>query len=543
MTDCRPDPARAEALALAFTGWPSVTGSAGEAEFPKALRQTLAALPYFQANPSDLWLDPLPGDPQGRSNLFALVRGEGARTVLLSGHFDVVAAQDYGDLASLAFHPALLTAPLIERLERSGENPLALADLRSGAFLPGRGLLDMKAGLAAGAALLEAFAASPQRRGNLLLVATPDEENQSAGMRAAADRLPEILAERGLQAVLGINLDATQDTGDGSKGRVVALGGVGKLLLSALVVGKEAHASYPQNGVNAAYLAAAIAERVEFAPELAESGAAPPTLLGQRDLKAAYDVTTPARVWLIWNLLRHDRRGADLLAAASGLVRAAAREAAERLRARLGPAATQLTPSWTDIPVLSFAEVKGRAAAADPGFEAAHAALARELALRADLDSPGRSRLLTEHAFGASRLEGPVVILGFAAMPYPATPAPGAAIEALVAAAAGRIAARFGTTVELVRRWPVISDMSFLGPADGDDLREVAAATPIWGSAIAWDLARTPTPGVPMVNLGPWGRDYHHWLERVHAPYAFEVLPALLAEIATSALADPEPTR
>ena len=45
---------------------------------------------------------------------------------------------------------------------RTGENPLALADFESGDFLPGRGLLDMKAGLAAGIAAMEAYAGDGQ---------------------------------------------------------------------------------------------------------------------------------------------------------------------------------------------------------------------------------------------------------------------------------------------------------------------------------------------------------------------------------------------
>ena len=46
---------------------------------------------------------------------------------------------------------------MIAKLEMTGENPLALADLKSGDFLPGRGLLDMKSGLAAGLAAMEAY--------------------------------------------------------------------------------------------------------------------------------------------------------------------------------------------------------------------------------------------------------------------------------------------------------------------------------------------------------------------------------------------------
>jgi len=41
-----------------------------------------------------------------------------------------------------------------------------------------------------------------------------------------------------------------------------------------------------------------------------------------------------------------------------------------------------------------------------------------------------------------------------------------------------------------------------------------------------------PAPGGwPCINIGPWGRDYHTWLERLHAPYAFETLPRVLLSV------------
>jgi arginine utilization protein RocB len=71
-----------------------------------------------------------------------------------------------------------------------------------------------------------------------------------------------------------------------------------------------------------------------------------------------------------------------------------------------------------------------------------------------------------------------------------------------------------------------ISDVSFFGEAAGD-LSVVAANTPIWGKS--FDM---PEPGgFPTINIGPWGRDYHTWLERLHAPYAFEILPRVLLSV------------
>jgi len=118
-----------------------------------------------------------------------------------------------------------LSEPLAEQL-----GGRAAIELRSGAFLPGRGVLDMKSGLAVGIALLERFAQDPERQGNLLFVATPDEEGGSHGMRSAAAQLPEIAAEWGLDLAAALNLDITVDQADGREGRVIYTGSVGKLL-------------------------------------------------------------------------------------------------------------------------------------------------------------------------------------------------------------------------------------------------------------------------------------------------------------------------
>jgi arginine utilization protein RocB len=92
-----------------------------------------------------------------------------------------------------------------------------------------------------------------------------------------------------------------------------------------------------------------------------------------------------------------------------------------------------------------------------------------------------------------------------------------------------------------IEYFPAIADMSFVGPVDEVDLVETAQQTPLWGSSIRWDLSRGATPGVPIINIGPWGRDYHHWLERVHAPYAFEVLPVLVQSVARHVLVPERP--
>ncbi|MHA0035066.1 hypothetical protein ACXXDK_09160 [Deinococcus sp. PESE-38] len=71
-----------------------------------------------------------------------------------------------------------------------------------------------------------------------------------------------------------------------------------------------------------------------------------------------------------------------------------------------------------------------------------------------------------------------------------------------------------------------ISDMSWFGTADSADIAVVNANTPAPAAHI-----HAPPAGLPCINLGPWGRDYHQWLERAYAPYSFGTLPRLVSAL------------
>lgn len=487
--------ARAREIALELTSWPSVTGTPEEAIFSGRLAAYLKQ-PGF----SEAWTEAIPGESSGRSNVFLLKRGKSPRTIVLAGHFDTVPFDDYGDLAPLALHPVMLREAMIAKLEVTGENTLALADLKSGEFLPGRGLLDMKSGLAAGLAAMEAH----QGELSLLFVATPDEEDRSAGMRAAAPALADIAKARGLDVELVINLDAISDQGDGSAGRVVALGSIGKQLVTAFVAGKEAHACYPQDGANSAYIAAELTTEFELAQELGEESgnehAAPPTALHAKDLKTGYNVTTPAQSFVYWNTLQHRRSATEVLEISLTLARRAVARAEIKLKRA--------------IPVMTYAELAARSPKVKLASRAA------ELAMRQDLDLPERSKLLTHYAWQLSGLSGPAVVVGFGSIPYPAVSLRNERLGAVITEAVQPFG--LGT----VSYFPGISDMSFVGETTGN-ASSPAENTPIWGTS--FNLAESVV--YPCINIGPWGRDYHHWLERLHTPYAFETLPRVLLAV------------
>lgn len=527
---------RARDWALFLTRHGSVTGSEGELGLPSALRARLLESPFL-AN-ARIFTIPAPGDGLDRVCLAVLVRGTGKRTVLLTGHFDTVTDEDYGPLQPLATDPLLLAPALIRQLsvipaaERSAKESLALEDLTSGAFLPGRGLLDMKAGLAAGLAALEDFAADPARTGNLLFVAVPDEEVNSAGARALAAALPEIEAKEAIEVMAAINLDCIGDEGDGREGQAVALGSVGKLLATTLVIGAPTHASHAFQGLNAGALSGALAARLEWAPELADLSGGdegiPPLLLGVKDSKRHYDVTTPASVFSIFNILSQGRSATDTLDILHRLVTAAVEEFRTALAARRDAV---LGHSAGPVPEVTILRASELIAGLDNESRKALGETARGLA-REKLSLPDQNQRLTERAFALSGRRGPAVILGLGSLPYlPVTlgkSEDSRKLRRVIDEARAAMTAETGVSIGLRAFFPGISDMSFLGEADAAELSLLKAETPAWDSAIGWTGA---VGNVPTINIGPWGRDFHTPLERLHQPYAFDILPRLLAAV------------
>ena len=539
---------RAREIADRLVAWPSVTGTAGEAAFADHARGLLLEIPYFAAHPEDVALIDSHGTPPAR-NVAALVRGRGRRCVVLAGHYDTVSITDYGALSPCALQPDALATALAADLRahpRNAHEELALADLDSGAYRPGRGMLDMKSGDAAGIVALERFAQERYREGNLLLLLTPDEENRSRGMRSMRDALPDLARRWGLDIVAGINLDSVSDLGDGDDGRAVHVGTVGKQMPFAYVVGRPTHAGYPYDGVSASLIGAEIIRAVEARPELCDEAfgelAPPPVCLEARDLRAGYNVTTPAAFWLAFNWLTHARGPDAVLGQFRGIVAAAMQAALDRLAA--GARAFDRRTGGVHVPhppgaLWSFADLKARAFE-QGGDEAIARHEALLTALRHEENPLAASRALVADLVASARVEGPAVVTGFASLHYPATHAGAehAAVLAAIEAAVAGVAAAHGTSVRRREYFAGICDMSFLGVRpDPGQAAFVAANTP---SPDAIDMAPADALCFPVVNIGPWGREYHQRTERVHAAYAFAVLPDLLTAAAGAVLRLPQ---
>ena len=536
---------RVKDLSYRLVSWPSESGTPGEAAFGDRLADLLREIPYFRDHPENVAVLDSHGSPMAK-NVVAVVRGAGRRTLALGGHFDTVETTNYVDLQHLARQPDELMAALITDLENrplSGAEQRALEDFRSGDYVPGRGMLDMKSGVAAGIAVLERFSQMPDRQGNLVLFATPDEERNSRGMRALRDDLAGLTSRWGLDQVGGVNLDATSDLGDGSEGRAIYYGTIGKLLPFAFVIGQASHASYPFEGVSAHRIASEIMQAMEANTDLCDTGngevSPPPICLEAKDLRGGYEVTTPDKVWLAFNWLFHSRSAADLQADFYAIVDQAMQRAladfsgkaeAYRQLTEAGDSAGHGAPTLSGK-VIPFGQLRAQAFAAD-GIAERYAALERELAAN---DNPlDVTRRLVTMLVAEARLTGPIVVTGFSSLHYPhshldETKPLDRDFAAAIERARTAIPAKHDTSFKRREYFTGISDMSFFGTVGGGSNSTVVADnTP----ANLW-VDRPPRDGLeyPVVNIGPWGREFHQRLERLYMPYGFDLFPRFIFEI------------
>ena len=532
---------RVKDISYRLVSWASESGTPGEAAFADKLAALLREIPYFREHPEDIAVLDSHGSPMAK-NVVAVVRGKGRRMLALGGHFDTVETTNYLDLKHLACQPDELKAALLADLESrplSATEARALEDLRSGDFIPGRGMLDMKSGVAAGIAVLERFSQMPDRDGNLVLFATPDEERNSRGMRSLRDALPALMKRWNLDPVGGVNLDATSDQGDGSDGRAIYYGTIGKLLPFAFVLGQSSHASYPFEGVSAHRIASEIMLAFEANPALSDTGngevSPPPICLEAKDLRGGYEVTTPDRVWLAFNWLFHSRSSADLQRDFNAVVT----EALGRALADFGAKAkafAALTGADAGTPdaagrVIAFSELRAKAFQSS-GVAERYRALEKELEAN---DNPLEvTRRLVTMLIGEARLTGPAVVTGFSSLHYPHSHVDEARpLDRDFAAAIDRARRttemRHATAFKRREYFTGISDMSFFGTAgDVSGGTVVADNTP----ASLWvDQSPADALEYPVVNIGPWGREFHQRLERLYVPYAFDVFPKFILEI------------
>jgi arginine utilization protein RocB len=497
---------------------------------------------------TQIGLDPIVGDPFERQNAFAFVRGASPRTVVLLGHVDTVDTADYGELEPWALDPDAL-ADREQTLRALAPDIIPDLEAHPGDWMFGRGVIDMKCGIAANIAVtrrLARLARDGRLPLSIVLLATPDEESESAGVLQAVRLLLRLRAEHGLDYLGAINTDYTTWQYPGDPHRYIYTGSIGKLLPSFLVIGRESHVGAPFDGMDANLLAAELISDLSMNDVLCDHVRGhvtpPPVTLRAADLKARYDVQLPFAAYFYLNVLTYTTDPAELLKrlrdrAEAALERGLSRvDAAERRWIQAQPDSGRVARTQRGGgSVWTYAEL--RAAAVERVGEATvEAELGREWdRWPADLDKRERSLHLTYRLWTLSGLQGPAVVLYYSPPYYPHVAAEDSALHR----AMGELAqAHPELNLSVQEYYPYLSDMSYLRLDPGSDTSALVANMPVWRQpdapsrpgSYSLPVDDVRALGLPVANLGPYGAGAHQRGERTLTSYSFGVLPRLVCE-------------
>ena len=567
---------------------PGISDTDEERKAAEAIREILAEQPYFRAYPENFGTVGIPGDARKRPLVYGLVRGnkKSGRTIILTGHYDVVSVEDYGKLKPLAFSMDALKAELEKEYggrlikeakdhagrTETGEDGIKAGDsgrgtagtaldaeqdfwndVASGEWIFGRGAADMKGGLAAGLAVLlgigeEVLDGTCQMDGNVLFLSVPDEESYSVGMRGAAGFLADLREREKLSYDLLIDLEPMSRD---EKGQEVFLGSVGKCMPVVLVQGRTAHVSRCFDGLNAVGVLGRMFEKTELSAEFAEvfdgEVCMPPTWLNFKDLKKEYDVSVPARAAGYLSVLsfqsgpgeileKMKELGGEAFAEYIGKMDAEKRMLEEKLSGRAVQRKNASVQADQDHMVMSFAELAGICREKDAdGFEGFMEALKTRTEARiqaGETNYPQATIDMMTEVLDWSGLTDPVMVIGFAPPLYPAYHSDQMAGKEGAGSWQFRkikkAAEAAGCMIKKVHYFTGISDLSYCGACGDMDFSGYAEETPLWGGGYQVDFDEIGKLNIPAVLMGPWGKDIHRRTERVNRKSLLVELPEIL---------------
>lgn len=497
---------------------------------------------------SEIGLDALAGDPYGRHNAYAFLPGATNRTIVLLGHIDTVATADYGSMEPYALDTDALIARRVQLQDITPGLEAALGDQPED-WMFGRGTIDMKAGVAANIAVMRALAALPQERRPLsaVLLATPDEENESAGVLQAVRFLTALRKRHGLDYVGVVNTDYTTARFVGDTRRYIYTGTIGKLLVTYFVVGREGHAGDPFQGLDVNALVAELIRDLSMNTDLCERvgdrSTPPPVTLHAADLKTHYDVQLPFTAYFHLNALTFQKGPGELLAELRRRAEDAQRRVLDRVataerqwRAAQGMGTAGASVRAPEGSVITYADLHSEVSARLTADEL-RAALDEEWSRwPADLDKRERSLHMVERLWTLSGRSGPAVVLYFSPPYYPHV---GASPCALHDAARTLVERHPELELTIEEYYPYLSDMSYLRLDPGIDTHALVENMPVWvdptspsrvgGYGLPLDDIRSLD--APVINLGPYGGGAHQRSERLLMSYSFATLPRLICEV------------
>lgn len=524
----------------------SIVNTTGEIAVATHLYEQLKSFPYFQKHPDQLILSRTVNDEVERYNVLAFVRGTkepSNKTVILMGHTDTVGIEDYNHLKDKACHPTAL----MHALKNEPLPALVSEQLESGDWHFGRGVLDMKSGVASHVYLLKYYSEHPDElTGNLMLLAECDEEDSSHGVLSSLKDLKKWREEHGFDYIALINSDFVAPRYDGDPNRYIYKGTVGKLLPSFYITGYETHAGSAFEGLDPNFIAAELTRQISYNPDLCDEAygetPVPPVSLKQTDFKPTYTIQTALSAYVYYNFFIHSWSPKQVLTLLKEQAEIAFENALTLLRERHHRFCEKSGQAWTPLPwktrVLIYEDMKKELIAEHGDAFLSHMKQFKEALLQdKSLDVRMFSARVVEEEVKWMKDRSPAIILFYSSLYSPRIELVGKdereqnLIEALEQAVAA-VQPDYAHPIVTRNFFPYVCDMSCVALSDDEEgILAIEENNPSWGSKHYVEYQDIRDINVPCINIGPYGYDAHNRFERMEITYSTEVVPSVTNEI------------
>lgn len=497
---------------------------------------------YFKKHPENKGFHIIEGDHLARKVPWGLLKGEGDDTIIFIHHTDTVDTDDYGANRELAYKPYKVTEKYKEG--NIDLDYLVKKDLYSGDWLFGRGVADMKGGAAIHLSLLEEYTKDKGFKGNILLIGLPDEENLSAGMRGAVSLLEELKDKHNLNYILMLNVEPHER--DNEDVATIYDGSVGKIMPVVYVRGKLAHVGQVFRGFNPINLLSEIVRKTELNPDFIESvgntTTPPPTWLYMKDRKEVYDVSLPIAAAGYMSILTLDKPPKEIFYKLYDISNQAFEEiikdmeySHKRYQKMLGKQLDELT--WK--PNVKLYSDLYKEALRDSGGEFANVIIQLMGEVKSSFNRNELSIIEGAYMIIEKTLEyvndlSPTVVIALAPPYYPNTN------NNMVSEKCGEINKSVQSLVSFAKKqwnqdyfvqnyFTGISDLSYaMFGSDSENIKYIEENMLMWKDIYYIPLDTIKKLSIPVLNIGPWGKDFHKYTERVYMEDLFHRTPVLI---------------
>ncbi|MDK2917790.1 MAG: hypothetical protein PWQ37_523 [Candidatus Petromonas sp.] len=523
-----------------FVAVKSNTGTELEKDAEKYLLDWLKEVEYFKNNPENFGAYLLEEDPLKRSVVWGLLKGKGKKTVILINHHDVVDSFDYGTLQEYAYDPDALA----EKMKSVDITEEVKQDLESGKWYFGRGTSDMKAGAAIQLVLLKEYSKMEDFNGNLLVLSVPDEEFLSHGMRGSTGLLQELKDKFDLEYTICIDSEPHQRE-DENIG-VLYEGSVGKIMPVIYVRGKKTHLGDIFQGLNPVALLSEIVARTDanpyFSDVVGDEVSPPPSWSFCRDNKECYDASIPESAGGYFSILTLTRTPKDILEQMEKVCNDAFDTVIERMNKNYAEFRKKGNKSEERLPwvanVKTFSAVYEEAVKTSgdkfiKDFDATVDKLKEEI-VEGKINIPESTFVLIEKTLEYTHDKKPIVIIAFSPPFYPhVSNIDFKGLPETILNLSEEINRftneNWNERYVKVNYFMGISDLSYVALNDSDEvIPYVGPNMPHWERMYSVPFEKMKELSIPIINIGPWGKDLHKFTERVYKTDLLERTPKIL---------------